>query len=776
VLGTPQYMSPEQVTGLTLDARSDLYAFGIMFYEMLTGTVPFKTETMMATLVKRTQEAPPPPDTVNPDIPRELNDIVVCCTALNRDDRYASATEIIADLNAWEGVSSGTNQTLVAPTIAATRVAGMRTSSSIGALAEQKSSRRRMTLAIGGGAVVALGGAGWFWRDRWQPRRTADGKPVTTLVADFDNGTGDPIFDGTLEPLLTVALEGASFIHSFNRGQARQILSQVKPGAGKLDAEAARLVAVREGLNVVVSAYLRKEGSGYLLTARAVDAVNGAALAMTEAKASSREDVLKAVPKLAAPIRRALGDTVPESAQLAAAETFSSASLAAVQAYSRGQDAQLLGKTDDAIRFYSEAIRLDAQFGRAYSGLGVIYRNLRQREESEKYFKLALRHIGQMSEREKYRTRGGYYVLIGDYAKARDEYSRLVAQFPADSAGHANLAIALLHLRELPKAIGEGRKAIEIYPRNASQRLNLALYLLYSSDFEAARQEAQKALELNPRFEPAILVQALSDVASGSLEQAANTYERLSRISPRGASMASIGLADLALYEGRISNAMAMLQKGAADDAAGNNLAGAGRKQIALANAHLLKSQPAAAVAAADKAAAGTKDAGTLLGAGMVYATVSNQAKARAVAEQLRGRFEGEPQAFGRLVEGALLMSRGKSGEAVKLYREAQTLVDTWIGRFLLGQAYLEAKAFAEADSEFDLCLKRRGEVTDLFFDYVPTCRYLPLLQYYQGRVHVELGSSSAAGYFKAFLKAKEKGEADAQVADAKRRLAKLGG
>jgi eukaryotic-like serine/threonine-protein kinase len=772
LMGTPAYMSPEQAKGEPLDARSDIYAFGIILYEMLTGTVPFQADSMLATLLKRTQEPPPPPIEIDPTVPQDLSDVVVKCTAVDREERYQTASEILADLQTWH--SGGT---LAIPL--STGATGLKRPST-GArpvapapVAAESPSRRKFVRGAAAACVLLLAAGAWFFRDRFAASPKTANQPVTTLVADFDNATGDSVFDGALEPMMTVALEGASFISSYNRGAARQLLTQVKPGATRLDPDTARLIAVREGLNAVISGSLRKEGEEYLITAKAVDAVKGTVLVASEAKASSREDVLKAVSKLMAPIRRALGDKVPESAQLAAAETFSSSSLAAVQAYSRGQDAQLLGKTDEAIQQYTEAIKLDPNFGRAYSGLGVIYRNLRQREEAEKYFTLALKNIGQMSERERYRTRGAYYVTVSDYSKARDEFTRLVAQFPADSAGHANLAIAYLHLREIPKAIEEGRRAVAIYPRNASQRLNLALYLLYAGEFEAAQQEAAKALEINPKYEPAILVIALSDIGSGRTDQAEKVYARLQQVSPRGASMSAVGLADLALYQGRSSDAVTILQKGIEDDLAAKNASAASRKQVALAYAHLQKGLKTQAVAAADKAASGTKDLGALVGAAMTYVVTGQEAKASAIAEQLKNRLELEPQAYGRLIEGALLSEQGKFPEAIRLYRDAQKLLDTWAGRFLLGQAYLGAKAFTEADSEFDLCQKRKGEVTDLFFDYVPTTRYLPLVQYYRGRVLEGLGSPSAREAYGAFLETKAKGEPDANVLDAKRRLAK---
>jgi predicted Ser/Thr protein kinase len=336
LMGTPEYMSPEQAKGMKVDARSDLFSCGIIFYEMLTSISPYQADTAIATLLKRTQERPRPPADVDPAIPKAISDAVMKCLEINRDDRYSSAREILEDL----GQEMPTSIRTMAPTLSPAVAAPMP--------ADVPLFQRHRIWIVGGAAgllLALIGVASYTIRGRILRGPAAPHAPVTVLVADFSNQTGDPIFDGTLEPMFNVALEGASFVNAFNRGNARKLAQGLPHPSDKLDEQSARLVAVGQSMSAVVIGELNRRGEKYDISATALDAVSGNVIAKTEVTAGNKDEVLLTIPRLAAPIRQALGDTTPESVQLDAARgPFTAASLEAVHQYGLAMDQQFAGK------------------------------------------------------------------------------------------------------------------------------------------------------------------------------------------------------------------------------------------------------------------------------------------------------------------------------------------------------------------------------------------------------------------------------------------------
>ena len=739
LLGTPDYMSPEQVKRVEADERSDIYSLGVMLFELLTGRLPFRAEKPMQSMRMRVDQKPPAAIEIEPSVPQKISDVALKCMAVDPKDRYQTVQELIHDLQVFRGIApKGVSKTWKAMTAA------------LGVL----------VLVFGGLAV-----------NEYRSRPAEQPKTVTMLVADFENSTGEAVFTNTIEPMFSIAMEEAAFINSYSRPAARQLVGRVKAGATKLDDAVARLVAVREGVNVVVTGAISKSGSGYRCAVKALDSVSGQVIASEQAEAPDKERLLAAMPQLALPIRKALGEKRPKSEGVEQRETFTAASLEAASSYFRGQELQLQVKYDEAIKAYEEAIRLDASFGRAYSGLGVIYRNQGQRDEAEKYLKLALQRIGQMSLREQFRTRGAYFVTVGNFSKAVEEYSTLVEKFPADNAGHANLAICYLYLRKLDKAIEEGHKAIAIYPRNVGQRNNIAQYLLYAGRYPEAEKQADEVLGQNPTFERALVVKALSNVARGNFAGANAMYERVGRVSARGASYRLMGLADLALFEGHLDEGIGFLQEGISEDAKSDWKLGAAGKQIALAKAYVQLGRRAAAIAALDQATAVLKENGLLYLAAQTYVDAGQPAKASALAEKLAQRVEPEAQAYAKLIAGEVLLAKKDARGAVRQIEEARKLADTWVGLVALGRAYLALDAFTEADAALEAAFSRAGEATSVTFDAMPTYSLFPPVLYYLGVARQGMSSPSAAESFLAYLGVRQNAKADPFLADARKRL-----
>ena len=397
--------------------------------------------------------------------------------------------------------------------------------------------------------------------------------------------------------------------------------------------------------------------------------------------------------------------------------------------------------------------------------------NLGRRDDAVKYNKTAMQHVGRMTERERYRTRAVIYAIVGDYQKCVDEYRALVDQYPADNLGYNNLAYCSSQLREMPKAVEEMRHATEIAPKGAMQRMNLSVYASYAGDFATGERQARAAQDLNPMYERGYVALAFAQLGQDQLVQAAETYRRLEKVSAIGASFAASGLADLALYEGRLADAVGILEKGALSDIAAKNPQRAADKFAELAYTQLLRGQKRLALAAAESALANSKAVKTRFVVARTFVEAGEAGKARALVSDLASDLLAEPQAYAKLIDGEAALEEKDPSRAIRLFNEANALVNTWIGRFDLGRAYLEAGAFTEADGEFDRCLKRRGEVLALFLDEVPTYGYLPPAYYYMGRVREGLKSGGFADFYSTYLRIRGKAAEDPLLAEVRRRI-----
>ena len=779
MLGTMEYMSPEQAQALEVDARSDLYTVGLICYELLTGKMPYHADSAVASLLKRMQERAIPPSDWDSSIPQPISELVSKCLERDPAQRWQSAQEILICLDEIEG-KRPPSLMLSRPPISLNSASAL--SSSVPAPlsvpvavppAQAKSKRRIwFDLVL---AVVAVSAITVALYNR-KPSQSAarSHAPVSVLVADFQNNTSDALFDGTLEPMLNVALEGASFINGYNRGSARQLAEKLPNPTSKLDEQAARLVAVSQGVNAIVTGSLSLRGNAYRLSVEAIDAVTGKTLATSDISAANKDDLLLDIPKLAAPIRKALGDTTPESVQLASTQgSFAASNVEAVHLYSIGMEQQFSGKWQDALQSFSKAAQLDPNFARAYAGMAAAAGNLGQMQDAEKYAKLAIEHVDRMTERERYRVRGQFYIRTENWQKCVDEFGQLVKQYPADNIGYSNLAACYARLLNMPKAMEEAKQGLQLAPKDVLALMNYSLYSCYATDFQSCADGAQRVLQINPAYEEAFLVSAYAQLGQNHLSQAAETYHKLEKVSTWGTSLAASGLGDLALYQGKFREGAQILEKGAAVDLVAKKPDAAADKFLMLSYANLSGGDKTSAIAAAERALANSQSAKTRFLAARTFVEVGDMARAKKLAESLGSELQAEPQAYAKLILGEVALKDHNSRGAIQLFNEAKGLMDNWLAHFDLGRAYLDAGAFTEADSEFDLCISRRGETLELFMDDVPTYSYLPPVYYDQGRDREGLKSPGFGDSYRTYLGIRGTSTEDPLVSELRSRVGK---
>jgi tetratricopeptide (TPR) repeat protein len=384
--------------------------------------------------------------------------------------------------------------------------------------------------------------------------------------------------------------------------------------------------------------------------------------------------------------------------------------------------------------------------------------------------------MDRMTEREKFRTLGGYYIGVArNYDKAIESYQQLVDRYPADLAGHNNLAIAYFFTRNFARALEHGKRAMEIYPHSLKFRNNFALYAMYAGDFDTAADNARQVLQRDPKYEAAYLPLAMAALVRGQVQEAEGVYQKAREAGEAGASLASIGLADIALYQGRASDAIPILEAGIAADRRDGNTLGVTSKTIALAEARAAASGASDAVAVIAGLASETTEEHVAVPAARLFGAARQDARVQQLARRFGERTQPVARAYAHLMAGELALRQRRHNDAITDLSTAVKTEDLWLARLSLGIAYVEAGRFAEAISEFEACAKRRGEATSLFFDDIPTYRYAAVLPYWLGRAQQGLGLGAAAASFEEFLKLRAGPDRDPLVADARSRLAALG-
>jgi serine/threonine protein kinase/tetratricopeptide (TPR) repeat protein len=696
VIGTLEYMSPEQSKGLAVDHRTDIYAFGLILTDLLVGVrVRKEGTTPWEALTSRIETPPTPIAARDPGVPEAFDAVITKCLQLDPADRYLTTRDLVAaidrlddDGNLIPEIKRWTPKTITAAAVLVT-------------------------------ALVA--GTWWFSRGSGV---SAPSEPVSVLIADFTNKTNDPVFSGLIEGPLAVGVEGASFISAYPRKDALRLVTQLQPGAA-LNAGVAKLVAMREGLDVIVGGDIAPDGAGFTLHVTATRPETDEVVLDWSTNAADKSQVLDAVGRVAARVRETLGDTTTDSAARDG-ETFTAASLEAAKAYSEAQELQWAGKFEEAISAFHRSILADPSFGRAHSGLAALYANLGRPAEAETSYLSALSHLDRMTEREKYRTRGGYYLFKKNTDKAMEEFKALVAQYPADTSGLANVALVQFYRREMANSLETGKRASDIYPKNVIRRNNAALFAMYAGKFDEAITLAGEVLALQAGFVKAYVARALSHLALGRPDEALATWNKLDSIETAAAkSFAASGHIDLALFQGRDAEALKLIDAAIAADKKAGDAASVSRRLAIKSEVLLAQGNKAGALRAAREAATGAREEGVLYISGKTLIGAGDSAKALELASDLDNRLENEPRIYGALLRGEAALAAGRPRDALTSFEAGQKLADTWLGRLSLGRAYMALGAFPEAASEFDRCVARKGEATAVFLDDLPSYRLM---------------------------------------------------
>ena len=484
LMGTIEYMSPEQALGKPLDGRSDLFSVGLIFYELLTCKTPFKADTAMASLLKRNQERALPAAELDASIPKGLSDIVSKCLERDLSLRYQSAQEILADLDAWEGKRPIT-ASLVMPTPTPRRAVPWK------------------WIAVGGLAVaVAIGG--WAISGKLTSKtatKAVAGPEVSLAILPFHNGSGDAGLDwlgSSLADMLSTDVGQSAHLRTIPSDRLHQVLSDLRITSGTtIDPTMVGRIAEFSNANTVVWGQYVKFGEQIRIDATVRD-LKGQRTIPVKAEAPNEKGLLPAIAQLAQSIQQSLSLSSDVLQELRT-KSFqpSSSSLQALRDYNEGLELARQGNHLEAAKRFEASIQADPEFALAYSKLGQTYSNLRNEDKAEQFSQKALDLSEKLPPQERYLIQANYAQVTNDNRKAIESYENLEKASPDDVDVHFHLGGLYESTGAYDKARVELAKVLAIDPKHVDALLAAGRVEIRSNNPKGSLEYLNRGLSLS---------------------------------------------------------------------------------------------------------------------------------------------------------------------------------------------------------------------------------------------------------------------------------------
>jgi eukaryotic-like serine/threonine-protein kinase len=820
LLGTPAFMSPEQLRGArTADARTDLWSLGVVLYRSLSRAMPHTAETLGELLLAVCTAPARPLQEVAPWVAPEIAALVHRALAIDADRRFQSAREMGEAILALlprgpelrTGMLAGVRESrravpaarlgeppkavsdpkAFATTVDDTDRGSERRASDVAAErrgrgAEAKGRARRRAPVLLAGLAALLAGLGALWVPaRFRAKRAPPSPPsasrpparvvptlehpAAVLVLGIANHTGDPRLDDTLEIGLQRALLLSPVIVAYARAGLRGLARDLDPQNQARDESLARKLLARDGgLVVTVRGSIDAEGHGYVLRLSARDAAGADVLAGASRTAGEATSVMPALGRLAWDLRGALGEALPTGQ--AAERTTMSPDLEADHEYAVGMDLYADGRGAEAVPHHARAVEIDPSFAAAHWALGSTLDTIGHHAEAEKEYVIALRPGADLSDFDRLLYSLTYALQHGDYDQAILVGQTGMAQRPYHLTMAVHTAIAYNYRHEPGRAVELGRRLTAVHPSTLYLRTDFARWLLSAGELDESVREAEEVIRANPHpFAVTYETLGQAEAFLGRRDDALASFAKLEAADP---SIAGEALADVLIGEGRLDDATASLTKGIDADRAAKRDESAAAKLALLAEIRLRRHDVAGALSAARSAIeAGSRS--TICQAGEVEIEASGRgadSATFAALAALRDKPAQEPRAYRQLLVADSLRVSGRYEDALRAYDEAQGIMETWLARFGRARTFLAAGRYEEAEQELRACVAIASGVTNVYpASDGGSTRFLTLASYHLAAALDAQKKPEAREAYQAFL-AREAGAQHEPLAEAARR------